>query len=565
MQTKQETVSRVGWDARHRNLLLIIPVVAGALLRIYPYLLYHVPYSTDSWSPIRNAEVLLANSPTRLGGNAIFDSYNVYWPANSIFGGIASLVLGGAPITVMPLVMPIISSLTLVFFFLLAEKLTRSTIAASVATTLFATAGFLAIFSAAITKEGFATPFYMLCLYLLVAKRGTDLSTLSLFSVASLVLIISHHATAFVFLGCAGSIALVEAILSARSGKSVGGKFAYLFITAGFGILYYLLYAARGLGPLAGVVSIQNFLVMLSFFAVLLLPTIYFTIGPVGRKNRPPLAEIAVMIAVLVILLVGTRTNLIPLEPTLPPELIFFALPYVLVGFLAIIGHRIMQRGPERESFAFTAAWLAALLAFEGFAGFGGDSGGLDMVYRLFDFLYAPAALLASVAIVYFLQNYGVSLRRGALVLKPILIILIVGIASASAYQTYVASVQQSNLLGGHWVYHESDLRSGMWLKDNSGITTLSGDSREAYILRDYFGINVSLQSGYEYLLGVGGGGNAAVSASPSYLITYSLMERNGYVLDPYAFPLPSGWTQRLENGSAIYYTNGNDVLWSMP
>src|SRR5579875_818975 len=550
-----ETDGRTTWELRHRTLLLVIPLAVGVLLRIYPYLLYHVPYSTDSWSPIRNAEVLLANSPTQLGGNGIFDNYNVYWPANSVFGAAASLILGAPPIQIMPLVMPIAASMTLLIFFLLAEKLTQSTLAASIATTLFATAGFYSIFSAAVTKEGFATPFYMLCLYLLLLKK-TDLASISLFSISSLVLVISHHATAFVFLGSAGAIIIVEAILANRRGRSVGRTFIFFLITAIMGIFYYILYAANGLGALEGIVSAQNFLVMLSFFTVLLLPTIYFTLGPAGSKARPPIAEISVMLIVLVVLLVSTRVNLIPLEPTLPPELIFFALPYVLVGFLAIIGHRIMQ-GRNRESFAFLAGWLAALLAFEGFAGFGGNFVGLDLVYRLFDFLYAPAALFASVAAVYWIRNLSTSLR----ILKPFIIVLVIGIASASAYQTYAASVQQSNLLGGHWVYHESDLSSGEWLRRSagpSGIAGLSGDSRETYILRDYYGLNVSMQIGYEYLSGIS-------KAPPHYMMTYALMEINGYVLDPYAFELPDGWVTLLHNGSSIYYTNGNDVLWAAP
>ena len=66
-------------------------------MRIYPYLVYGVPYSTDSWSPIRNTEQLLAYTPTTLGGNPVFDSYNIYWPANSLFGAVASLVLNVPP------------------------------------------------------------------------------------------------------------------------------------------------------------------------------------------------------------------------------------------------------------------------------------------------------------------------------------------------------------------------------------------------------------------------------------------------------------------------------------
>src|SRR5271169_408754 len=106
---------------RHRALLFAFPFVVAVVLRIYPYLVYGVPYSTDSWSPIRNAQQLLAYTPTTLGGNSVFDSYNIYWPANSLFGAVASLVFNQPPVKIMPLLFPVVGAVTVIIFFLVAE------------------------------------------------------------------------------------------------------------------------------------------------------------------------------------------------------------------------------------------------------------------------------------------------------------------------------------------------------------------------------------------------------------------------------------------------------------
>ena len=48
----------------------------------------------------------------------------------------------------------------------------------------------------------------------------------------------------------------------------------------------------------------------------------------------------------------------------------------------------------------------------------------------------------------------------------------------------------------------------------------------------------------------------------PAYLVTYSLMETNGYVLFLYGLPLPGNWTATLQQSSPVLYNNGNIVLW---
>ncbi|MGI0078280.1 MAG: hypothetical protein ACRECH_01505 [Nitrososphaerales archaeon] len=91
-------------SSRHRVVLITIPLAVAVVLRLYPYFLSGVPWGTDAWPLIRNTNEMLANSPTSLGGNPIFDSYNIYWPAVSLFGALASLIFGVTPIVAMPIV-----------------------------------------------------------------------------------------------------------------------------------------------------------------------------------------------------------------------------------------------------------------------------------------------------------------------------------------------------------------------------------------------------------------------------------------------------------------------------
>ena len=536
---------------RHRALLFLFPFAVAVLLRIYPYLVYGVPYSTDSWSPIRNTEQLLAYTPTTLGGNPVFDSYNIYWPANSLFGAVASLALNVPPIKIMPLLFPVIGAVTVIIFFLVAEKITGSALVASIAALFLASSGIDAIFTAGVTKETYALPLFMVSILLLLWK--TDWRSGALFAITSVTLALSHHATAELFLVVAGSIILVDSVLLKRRGMSIGRKPLLLVIGGGITLTYFLVYAGAGLSQFGSesLVSVQNLLLALAFLAVFIAPVAYHA---VSRPTKVLLAEGGLVLGLAVaVLAIGTRAVLIPLAPVVSATLLFSAIPYVLLGVLAIFGYRTINLSKDRRNFVFVASWLSAVLALGFLALFSTVPDGIALLYRLLTFIAAPAIILASLALQ---KALGSTRRRG--LMKVVVVAVILVIAVPSAYQTYAASIQKESLLGGQWAYQQSDLSGGQWMSANSapGSLTVAGDTRMQHLLTDYLGMNVDTGSGYLYLVSPG------IAARPAYLVTYGLMASNGYVLFLYGLPLPSNWTATLTHSAPVLYDNGNIVLW---
>ena len=534
---------------RHRALLLLFPFAVAVLLRIYPYLVYGVPYSTDSWSPIRNAQQLLAYSPTPLGGNSAFDGYNIYWPANSLFGAVASLVFNVAPVKIMPLLFPVVGAVTVLIFFLVAERLSGSAVVASIASLFLATAGVDAIFTAGVTKETYAEPLFMLSMLLLLWK--TDKRSFALFTVTSFALALSHHATELLFLVVAGAIVSVESVLLARRGESVGRKPLLLVMGGAIALAYFLAYADAGFGQYANLVNVQSVLLALAFLTIFVAPVAYHA---VSRPTKLLLAEGGVvLVSALGILAVGTRSTLIPSAPSASPALVYSAIPYALLGVLAIFGYRILHLAKDRRSFAFVASWLSAVLALGFLAVFSGVADGLTLLYRLFAFIGPPVVILAALALQ---RALGVTRQSG--LLKVVVVMVILVVSASSAYQTYAASIQREGVLGGQWAYQPSDLGGGRWIGANlpAGNLTLAGDSRMQHLLADYLGLNVDTASGYNYLE------KPNATERPAYLVTYGLMARNGYVTSLYGVPLPGNWTATLTNSSQVLYDNGNIVLW---
>jgi uncharacterized membrane protein len=534
---------------RHRVLLFLFPFAIAVLLRIYPYLVYGVPYSTDSWSPIRNAEQLLTHTPTTLGGNPVFDSYNIYWPANSVFGAVTSLVFDAPPIKIMPLLFPVVGAVTVLIFFLVAEKISGSAVVASVASLFFATAGVDAIFTAAVTKQTYAEPLFMVSILLLLWK--TDRRSGALFAITSVTLALTHHATALLLLVVAASIISVDSILLKRRGESIGRKPLLLVVSGGVTLVYLLVYAGAGLGQFSGLVTVQTALLVVAFLTIFITPVAYHAIS---RPTKLLLVEGGIVLALAAgVLAIGTRVTLISSAPAVSPTLLFSAIPYVLLGALAVFGYRIIHVTKGRRNFVFVASWLAAVLAL-GFLGvFSGVPDGLPIMYRALAFIGAPAIILASLALQAML---GGTRRRGLVRVAVVAVILLISVSSA--YQTYAASIQRESLLGGQWAYQQSDLTGGQWMSANSapGKLALAADVRMQYLFTDYLGAKVNTSSGYQYLE------HPSTVARPEYLVTYNLMARNGYVSSLYGVQLPSNWTAALTQSAPVYYNNGNVILW---
>lgn len=533
---------------RHRPALLLVPILAAAILAIYPYLLYHVPFSTDSWPQISSSQQILDHTPAAFTNSSLFGSYVIFWPAESIFGSIASLLFNSPPIQSSPLLLPILAAVQVIVFFVIVEELTKNSLIASISSLIFATASFHDLFAAAMTKETYANPIFMICMLVLLKKSSWK--TITLFGISLLALNLSEHATTLFLLGAAGSIILVTSILGKKNGGKLGAKPLLPVIGIAITAAYFILYADQSSFQISQFLNEQTIIIALSFLALVLSPVIYYTLS---RPRRIlPIEESIIFGVVVAAVIFSTRTSVISLAPVIPLGLLSFILPYLAVGFFALVGYRFMQARMSRASFAYVGAWTACAVGLTSFAAFSGVPEGIFLVYRMFEYLYAPIAILAGIT----LWKASTLKVSGTGIAKFLTIAIIVVITLATSYQTYAIASEQGSIFGAHWVYKESDISAAEWTK--SAITetnvSLSGDSHVQYLFRDYLQMNVSLLQGYEYLIGK--------ARQEGILVTYSLMQKNGYVLYLSGEPLPSNWMTKLENDSSLVYSNGNVMVW---
>ena len=534
---------RLGW----KLILIFLPFLVAVVLRVYPYLLTGAPWGVDSWTLIRNSNLLLSNSPTQLVANPTFDPYNICYPAVSVYGAVASLVFGIAPLNLMPFLIPLVGSLTTFFLFVVVRKLTGNFMLASVASILFAAASFDAIFTASVTKETFALPLFMIGVLLLLKKGNKP--NLFVFSLVSLGLIMSHFALAFILFLLAAEVSIVPLLMRTRGEMLQPEKLVYPTIMGVVGLAYFFLYLnAKPVGisfSLGDGLSLFAFLTLLAGFQV----GLQQGSGQKNSSKRWVIPVIAIVIA-FALLVVGTRTAILPFAPTLTGDLVVEAAPYFAVAMLAALGFLFLKKW-ENRSYTFMSLWLGVILVLIAFGVFGSTQG-FGIIYRLFTFLFMPLAVFASFGLIRFVK--GGSRIRHAIKISFAVAFLFV-IVFALSFQSYSAVVENNNFLGGEWGFKPSDLSASSWVNATlpSNITFL-GDSH-VYGLFNYFGIKPNINYGYAYLIGV-----SAWNGEP--LFTYDLMSKNGYDIIAYGEPLPADWSTKLNYDMSLVYSNGNDKLW---
>ena len=463
---------RLGW----KLLLVLLPLLVAVALRIYPYLLTGAPWGVDSWTLMRNSNLLLSNSPTPLVGNPTFDTYNICWPAVSVFGAVASLVFGVSPLNLMPFLIPLVGSLTTFFLFVVVRKLTGNFLLASVASILFAAASFDAIFTASVTKETFALPLFMIGVLLLL-KKG-KMPNLIIFSVVSLGLIMSHFALAFILFLLAAEVSIVPLLMRPRGESIQPEKLLYPTIMGVVGLAYFFIYLNAS--PCGISFSLGDGLSLFAFLSLLAGFQVGFQQSS-GKKTSSkrwaiPVIAIAITFALLV---VGTRTAILPFAPTLTADLVIEAAPYLAVAMLAAVGYLLLKKS-ENQSYTFLSLWLGVPLVLVAFAVFGSTQG-FGIIYRLFTFLFMPLGVFAAFGLIRFV-NGGSRIRHATKISLAVAFLFV--IVFALSFQSYSAVVENNNFLGGEWGFKPSDLSASRWVNSTlPSNTTFLGDSQS---LRDF-------------------------------------------------------------------------------
>lgn len=532
---------------------ILAPLLVALTLRLYPTLITGMPFSTDGWPLIRNTQLLMQNTPIPLN-NKIFDNYNNYMPANSIFTAVLSEVTSITPISTMALGMPIVGTLAIPIFYVLANKITKKSKISLLASILLATAFPYAMFTSGVTKETFASPIYITLILLFLLKHNWK--TTVVFSIVSIALTLSHQLTAFLTVAIISILTVGLFINNDRKERNINSNksnILFIGILSAIIALYYGVYASRALTlafTSSDLMTIGAYVIFVTAFVAY---TVYKPIRPTPTVTFLKCA--ASFLVPAVILFLTTRVSLLPGAPTLPFHYFLYALPFLLAAPLIAYGLNDLHR--NNHSLVTPVFWLTALLCLELCVVFSSVTGGEGIVYRLINFMLPPLSILTAIAL-YKAYNTKLNHVSAREMLKLATVGLTIIITATSTYTTYAAVSLQEPYLGYFWSYKPAEYAASNWLALNSKNQTITGDVKTQFLLNGYFKVSMSVLPGLDFLWGSG--------SEPSVLYVYNQMKTNGYVL--YAgspVGLPENWTNKLSDYDIVYSSTEVTVYTDPP
>jgi hypothetical protein len=530
-------------------LLLLVVTLVAVCMRLYPTLLSGEPYSTDAWAPIKNAQILSENTPIPLN-SPLFDQYNNYWPANSLFGVAFGAVLGIPAFDATAWGVPLAAALTVIVFFALVYVLTKNSTTAIFGALILATIYPYSVFVSGVTKEAYAAPLFMLCLLLFCIRRGgAKWGTALLFAVACVGLVMSHHLTNAVALVVLATLAVGVQARRIRQGLSLDKyRLGLVLILAAVTALYMGVFAHAGLNYS---LATSDYLSAASYLVLAFTFSLFFSL----RIYKPSLTgtvltcSTAAAIVVLLVLL-GLNRSIVAGVPPIPPHYLVYASPFFVTVPLAILGAETLLNKKTALS-EVPLFWLGAVLALCGFAVFAGSAWSI-LFFRLLNFLCLPLALLCAVGFSVLWRSAETQrrLRRGFV--RSAVAVALVAVVGLGAFCAYGSVSLQERYLQHYWLYRGSDFKAASWVATATAGANLTvwGDAKTCLLLQDYFGVHVDSLKGFQYL-------NAEGDLAPQVLVVYGQMAKSGYVFNlGYGVELPKNWTAQTDALNLVY-SNG--------
>ena len=482
-------------------LTLLAIIFLAVLLRVLPLAKYAV------WGSDTGEYYYLTNDLVGEGTMTTdYDGWGFgypYFPGMFYLTGAVSMLAGTDLFLTLLVLTPVMSTLSVVFIFLMARRIGASDPAALIAAA-FLTVSMPNVLTASHPMPGALADWMVIfCLFILLQSYNNKANLIILIT-ASIALIITHHlSTYFLIISVLGIVLLREILkLPGSSIDRLRIDRAYIFFLVLMTLIFWRWYAGpfyegvveKGLGS-----TIGNFLIPL---AVVGLCLFYFAVTAVRKyihfryrpekysDRRQAVLFSSFAVAGLITVILSTRFSLPPMESVPDPVLAVYLTPFLGLFIFGILGQ---NESEIREEGFFIMAWALAIVASMIVSMITGNQD--IIVFRYFQYGMAPWAVLVGLGFVsaYTMVTKRRSRRNIVGITFTIVIVALVAAAGATAYPPRVA------VAGFQEGIYDYEIDGVYWCRDNlEDGATVATDHRLSSMLFGLAGINGSWDSLYD-------------------------------------------------------------------
>ena len=469
--------------------------------RLVPLQFSSQPYNIDGYPLARISEMIISSgSIPELGNHPGLIDYNMKMPVFSIMLSQFSLMLGIEPLALLPYFTALIGSLAVIFIYALARELTDNDVAAISAGIFAALSGLFVYVTTAAMKQLLAIVLLCFIFYLFSRRREWRFRIPLIMALA--ILPFTHHLTTLMAL-LALSFALVGTAFRRSEHHVRTMKELILDIVAGPGILlmslaYYKSVNLEFVSEVANtndIVLLASVVIIMAVFARLLSITVqtkpWFFLGKDDEKTVGLSSIFDEKVLVLVIgigaLFLNSKLHIFTGAQLTSDLLLNLIFPYLVLAVIGLMGFNVLRYSKFPRRYLLVGMFLAPLtvMIFSMLRSL--DVFGFMMVYRSYNFIDIPMAIVVGVGMAYI---FGKLLARSKdnkrfKVLPTLAMIIFICLSAASLPLAY----NNEEAFDVQEITHEYELEAMEWA-DVHGISSMSSDQRYSDIMDPYYGID---------------------------------------------------------------------------
>jgi hypothetical protein len=366
--------------------------------RLVPLTFSPLPFSVDGFALARISRDIGALGLWSIVPSDV-NSYNVKLPGFSVLWAAMAEVGGLSPLLHVQLILPIITSLSILPAYLIGLKTTGRRLGGFAAGLFLSLFGSFLLLSSSTAKESLALLVFPVAVLLFQEREDPRKRALAVFLLLFLPFL--HSLTTFLTLGMVAALVVLTQRRAVHRGRfSVRGLALDIVTGPGLAVPAWAYYVSVDLPFLSEVLAPASFTLFLGIVTMLTagLATMARPVPRrVAQRIASPLTRIVIPPAIGLLVILGNLGNGLFVGAVGTQAGLIQVLPAILaIAALVILGVQLVRRTTNRASDLIVSMLVApiALILFGLLRGL--DAMDLTLVYRAFDFMdYALAALVA--------------------------------------------------------------------------------------------------------------------------------------------------------------------------
>jgi hypothetical protein len=374
-------------------------------IRLVPLLFSSLPYNIDGFPLAKISNDVISSGEWTIG------DYNTKLPIFGMIITMASLISSEEPLYFVQILIPLITSMSVVLVYVLAYKITQSRTAAVFAGLFLALCGFYVFLTAAVMKQALGFTLLPLILYLYYEREDPRKRLLCAFFLILLPLL--HHLTALMVFSMITLIMAAQNIQRLKDDTWKATDFT-LDVCLGPLLMMFLFwfYIRVDMPFFLDVANVNAVALFLAVYFIVALLSIYLSSPSKMRpwffisKEKRVLPKFfdqkaLFLFGAIFLLVLNHFTDVFAGTLKTKSDLIIWAVPYLVLLFVGLAGLNVMRNTETRYRPLVVAGFMAPISVMLFSFLWGLDPVSFVLLYRSYDFIDVALAISIGVAVSY--------------------------------------------------------------------------------------------------------------------------------------------------------------------